>query len=1593
MANEDQLRDYLKRATVDLAETRQRLAEVTAARHEPIAVVGMSTRYPGGADTTDAFWDLLVTGRDPVAEVPPERWNAEDYYNPDRRSVGTTYTKQGAFLTGDIAGWDAELFGLSPLEALRTDPQQRLLMELVWEAFEDAGTPPSRLAGSRTGVMVGLMDSGQYGRLEIERMGNGVFADPYFGQGVATNVAAGRLAYHFDLRGPAMTVDTACSSSLVGVHLAVESLRSGGCDLAVAAGVYLIIQPDTFVQTCATSMLAPDNRCKTFDQSADGYVLGEGGGVVVLERLSSALRNRRRIHAVLRGSAVNQDGRSNGLTAPNRSAQVDVITSALADAGVRPEDVAYVEAHGSGTRLGDAIELAALHDVFGRRPADRPVHIGAIKSAIGHTQSAAGMAGLVKTIMVLQHGEVPANRNYAEPADAIPGDGTVRPVTDPVRLSTEDDQPVVAGVSSFGWSGTNAHVVLETAPRPQPAAGHEGPYVLGVSAASAPALKARVTALTEWLEAHPEADLADVEHTLLTGRPDMAVRHAVTCTDRADALAQLAASAEHVTPVTAKRRPRVAFLLPGTGDQYRGLGRELYRSEPVYAAAIDECVALAEQSCGVDLRPLLFPAPDDADRPADDLATLLGRGDGTGKANPDELDDAVLAHPFLFTVEYALAKLFAHWGVRPDLLVGYSLGEYVAACVAGVFSLADALYVIGERARLIAAAPAGQMLAAAADATRVRAALSDVDGVEVAALNGPAMTVLSGAAEPVAAAAARLTADGIANRPLRSAHAFHSSLLAPARDELTAVLDKVDKHAPTTTIVSNSTGTTLTADEATSSAYWAEHLVRPVRFADGVRHCVEQGVDVFVELGAGQTLGGLVRQNLDAAAAVGVFGTLPSAWTGMRGASDADVPTALAAVRARLWERGVAVDWTAGRDGAQLLSLPTYPFQRTRFWPDATQQTPLVIPGSLAAQQLGQPQDRYYVPSWRRDTVRPGGAEPFTGPLVVFADQDGIGTALADLAEASGIPVLEVVPGTELRRDGRRVVIDPAVPAHYQEVFAGLTADDEAPVHVAYLWGLRAAQETPVYATDAELTSAIEHGYDHLLHTVQALGERLTRKPVRLLTVSRSAVEVLGGDALAPQQSVVHGLGRTVRREYAAVDWRGADIDEQQPAALAEALRYELQRPEQDGLAAWRRGRRWSQEWVEPEPSTTDEQSPWRTDGVYLITGGTRGLGMTLAKHLARAGVRKLALVGRSPILRDRVPEPDSPAAHTLTDVAELEAAGVEVLLLAADAGKPDQLRAALHDCRAHFGALHGIVHAAGLPSSGMVQRQTAAGTRAVLAPKIAAMGPLAELFGPDTPAEQRPELLVLYSSAVTAFGGIGEGDYCAANTVLDSYGAALAAAGTSTVVTVAWGPWLHDAWQSALSGSASELAERAGAYRRKYGFTDNGGCALLDRAVRRGDGNVLALRQSIADSLREWSALGDLDSLVEASVVAPAGERFPRPRLRTEFVAPRNDTERAIAEVWQAYLGIEQVGVNDPFFDLGGNSLVGMAMVLAVEKQLDTTIAPAVLFEHPTVAQFAAAVRPAAGTGASTPQDVVAISSARGQRRRRARANRGNEG
>ncbi|WP_380280640.1 type I polyketide synthase [Kitasatospora purpeofusca] len=917
-SKEEKLVEYLKWVTADLQKTRQRLVELESGRQEPIAIIGMACRFPGGVRSPEELWRLVDDGVDAVAGFPVDRgWDLEALYDADPERAGTSYTRRGGFLH-DAGGFDPAFFGISPREAMATDPQQRLLLETAWEAFERAGVDPASLRGSRTGVFAGVMYSDYAGRFEQAPQEY----EAFLGNGSAGSVASGRVSYTFGLEGPAVSVDTACSSSLVAMHLASRSLRQGESDLALAGGVAVMSTPGLFVEFSRQRGLSPDGRCRSFADAADGTGFSEGAGLLLLERLSDAQRNGHPVLAVIRGSAVNQDGASNGLTAPNGPSQVRVIRQALADAGLEAGEVDAVEAHGTGTTLGDPIEAQALLATYGQgRPADRPLRLGSIKSNIGHSQAAAGAAGVIKMVMAMRHRTLPRSLHIDAPSAQVDwAAGAVELLTE-ARSWEDGGRPRRAGVSSFGISGTNAHVIVEEAPAPPAATAAEPASVLSapawpLSARTEAALREQAERLAEFTAEREDVTEAEIARAL-AGRAGFDHRAVVVAGDRAQRLSGLRALARDGSGpgvVTGRGHGRpdgaTAFLFTGQGSQRLGMGRRLHAEEPVFARALEEVAERLDRRLERPLFEVLFAAPRSPE------AALLDRTDYTQAA--------------LFAIEVALFRLLEHRGVTPDYLLGHSVGEVVAAHVAGVLSLDDAAVLVAARGRLMRSARGdGSMVALQASEEETLALLAGFEEVvAVAAVNGPNATVISGDAAAVAEVAGAWRASGHRTKRLKVSHAFHSAHMDGILDEFREAVAGLEFHEPAIPVVSNLTGVAATSEQLRSPDYWARQIRGTVRFLDGVRFLEEQGVRAFLELGPDAVLTALARDGL--AAEPALLAPLLRA--------DRPEPAAVQGALAQVWVRGGAVDWRAGapRTARDLSAeLPTYAFQHRRYWLEA----------------------------------------------------------------------------------------------------------------------------------------------------------------------------------------------------------------------------------------------------------------------------------------------------------------------------------------------------------------------------------------------------------------------------------------------------------------------------------------------------------------------------------------------------------------------------------------------------------------------------------------------------------------------------------
>lgn len=902
----DSLRNQSSKKLAMLA-VRLRATEHQRFASEPVAVIGMGCRFPGGADTPEQFWRFLQSGGNGIVDIPPDRWDVDTYYDPNPDTPGKSYSRWGGFLH-DIAQFDPAFFNISPREAQQMDPRQRLLLETAWEALEHAAYAPEALSGSRAGVFVGHM-AGDYHALLADNLD---LVDSYVSTGVLDSLLANRLSYALNLQGPSLSVDTACSSALIALYLACQSLREDECNLALVGGINLMLTPEMQVMGAKAGILSPVGRCNTFSNDADGFVRSEGCGVVVLKRLADALMDKDPILAVVRGAAVNQDGRTNGIAAPNGYSQQRVIRQALRNALLDASQVTFIETHGTGTLVGDPIEVEALTAVYGSPSPQGPCFLGAVKTNIGHLEGAAGIAGIIKMVLCLHKGAIPPNINFSKLNPHINLDQTR------VQLPLAAQPWSVAqglrygAVSSFGIGGTNGHIILEEAPQPPPASPSvERPrHIVALSAKSAPALAALAGKYQVFIAAHPAAALSDIAFTANAGRNHFAHRVAIAAASPEAFAERLQQRQPNRTACTELPVPKTAFLFTGQGSQYTGMGRELYETQPSFRKTLDRCAEILGSELQQPLLDVLYPA----------------------SASPVLINETAYAQPTLFALEYALANLWLSWGIRPDWVMGHSVGEYVAACIAGVFSLEDGLRLIAARGRLMQALPQnGSMVAVIADETTVRSALNPYTrDVAIAAVNGPRSLVLSGERQAVQAIVALLQEDGVEARPLTVSHAFHSPLVEPMLAEFEQVARTVRYALPRLNLISNVTGQRV-QQEVTQPAYWVRHARETVRFADGMTTLEQQGGNVFIEIGPKPTLTAIGQQCVSASGSVWVPSLRPpqSAWR--------QILESLGT----LYERGLPVDWIGfDRDYARRkVALPTYPFQRQRYWLAAAPRT------------------------------------------------------------------------------------------------------------------------------------------------------------------------------------------------------------------------------------------------------------------------------------------------------------------------------------------------------------------------------------------------------------------------------------------------------------------------------------------------------------------------------------------------------------------------------------------------------------------------------------------------------------------------------
>ncbi|MFF5113896.1 type I polyketide synthase [Streptosporangium sp. NPDC000509] len=1573
MADEQKLLGYLRRVTADLQQAQQRLREAEAKDREPIAVIAAGCRFPGGVRSPEELWRLVAEGRDGVSEFPGDRgWDVETLYDPELTRPGTSYTREGGFLY-DAGDFDAGSFGISPREALAADPQQRLLLEVSWEAFERAGVDLTSLKGSQTGVFVGAFSSG-YGT-GLDALPEGV--EGHLLTGNSTAVISGRVAYVFGLKGPAVTVDTACSSSLVALHWACESLRRGESTLALAGGVTVMATPEAFVEFSRQRGLARDGRCKAFSDDADGTGWGEGAGMLLLERLSDARRNGHPILGVIRGSAVNQDGASNGLSAPNGVSQQRVIRRALANAGLAAFDVDAVEAHGTGTTLGDPIEAQALLAAYGGdRPQDRPLWLGSIKSNIGHTQAAAGVAGVIKMLMALRAGVLPATLHVSEPSSHVDWTaGNVRLLTEPVEWPDDVDRPRRAGVSSFGVSGTNAHVIVEQAPAAEGASGEPGEVrepapmlalpggaaAWAVSAKSAPVLRAQLDRLLAYAEDHPGRPAADIG-LALAARTAFPHRVVVVGRDREELLAGVrglisgdtvtgaitGAAGGTTTGVAAGTPGKTVFVFPGQGSQWAGMATELLAASPIFAAHLADC----ERA--------LAPFVDWS------LSAVL-----RGEAGAPPLDRVDVVQPVLWAVMVSLARLWSGYGIRPDAVIGHSQGEIAAATVAGALSLEDGARVAALRSRAIGDVLAGRggMVSVGLPVDELTARLEPWrDRISVAAVNGARSVVVSGVPDALDELIDGLTGEGVRARKVPVDYASHSAQVEELRERLLQDLGPIEPRSGEVPMISTVTGDWIDTT-GLDAEYWYTNLRRTVGFDGAVRALAAQGYGVFVETSPHPVLTMGLQETFDALGHDAVV-------TGTLRRDEGGLPRLLASA-AELHVRGVTVDWSGLYPGARPVDLPTYAFQRRRYWLEspAAVRAPAADPVDTAfweavehGNALSLADDLRVAPdvlnemlpalsSWRRRTReratidfwryrvawRPVG-EPVGGTLTgswlvaLPADDAPATTAVVAGLARNGARVIPLEVGGQDRAALASALRDRLADESVTGVLSLLALDEHLhPVHPGLSRGTAATVTLVQALSDAGVTAPLWAVTSGAVDTGASGAEQTSRaEPGR------------SGDA-APFQAQVWGIGTVLALDHPDT-WGGlVDLPPSPDERAVDRLCGVLAGPGgEEQLAVRQNGilaRRMVRAPIGAVESASGSGGVRRLSGTALVTGGTGGVGAHVARWLAGRGVEHLLLTSR----RGRAAE----GAAELE--AELAALGVTVTIAACDVADREDLRRLLDSLPAEY-PLRAVVHAAGVVRDGAPLPGTTVEEFAEVGlAKVVGARHLDELLG-DRPLD----LFALFSSGAAVWGQGGQAAYAAANAFLDALAARRRARGTAATC-VAWGAW----------GGGGMVDDEVGSRLRRLGvraMEPSSATAALGQALDHDESHLvvadidwsrfapaytLSRSRPLLRALPEVTAILDDGDAEEETDGAPLTARLSG-LPEEERLDVLREAIRAHAARVLGHPGPDAVDAHQNFLEAGFDSLTSMELRNGLVKATGLRMPATVIFDYPNPSDLA---------------------------------------
>lgn len=1475
-----------------------------------VAVIGMAGRFPGAANL-DEYWNLLRSGTEAISTFSDEELLEAGVDAATLSQKG--YVRAGGMLK-DAELFDAKFFNFTPLEAEITDPQQRVFLEVAWAALEHAGYDTARYPG-RIGIYGGTSHPNYF--LEYIFPNEQLIAaagEVQIGIGNDKDFLCSRVAYKLNLRGPALTVQTACSTSLVAVHLACQAILNGECEIAMAGGVSIQDIKKRGYLYAEDGISSPDGKCRAFDAAARGTVRGSGAGVVVLKSLADAINDGDEIHGVILGSAINNDGGAkSGFSAPSADGQASAVAEAMAIAGVEPDDISYIEAHGTGTVLGDPIELSALQSVFGKTTTRRNFcGLGSVKTNIGHLDAAAGIAGLLKTLLALKHRQLPASLHFKTANPYFDMENSAFYVNAGLRDWLADAEVRRAGVSSFGIGGTNAHLIVEEFIPAAAEVDAGAPQLLILSAKSGGALSAAAAELERFVRAETAAPLSDLAYTYRMGRRQFGHRRFLVANSKhqlADLLRHPAGESgtvlgeQHVAPT-------LVFMFPGQGSQKVGMGRSLYAQGGEFASVVDACCAQLVDDLGLDLRSVLFAANDSDVQAGHWMAQTR------------------FAQPALFVIEYALARQFNAWGVKQQAMIGHSVGELVAACLAGVFSLQDALKLVAVRGRLMGATAPGKMVAVFADQARIEPLLNE--GVSISAVNSPRSVTVAGNDAAVAALMATLGQQGIAHHVLDVGHAFHTEMMDAILPEFMRACFSIKLQSPTIPFVSGVTGTWITSEQALSPAYWVSHLRLPVRFSSALAELGHKGKLFLLELGPGQILARLAKQHsgLDAVSHATLVETP---------AQDAQVPLLYAV--GQLWLSGIELDWSRfGQGTGRRVSLPTYPFERSRFGLDRPKgRLPAATTGARRALRSW-----FYVPSWKRaEQAPPAGTSRGDGCHLVFLDDGDAAVEYFDSLRSAGGAVCAVRMGEVFsysEKDG--YTINARQPADYDRLVKMVIASHGALSAITHCWNLSARHCAPDLSLHAGLYS--------LVYVARAFNGAHTGASLDMAVVANGLFAIHGDEDVSPRKAPLLSACKLIPLEYPRIRCRAIDLTINASGRLGPrlttALVQEVRHVSGENCIGLRGDFRWAPCYDELKEFATGYS--FRDGGHYVITGGLGGIGLLFAKYIAeQCPTATITLLGRS-----RLPEHDgAPHAGPLdtrggaSQLRALQRSGVNVTYLAADVAAIQDMTAAA-DVLFASGPVRGVFHAAGVAGGGLMERLVPDEAAAAMAAKVEGTLILERLF--DT---RDLDFFVLCSSLSAVAPRVGQVDYCAANLFLDTFAQKRCLDHGAKVIAVNWGSWgeVGMAVQLALpKGRAGESGQRAA------GTIANADAPFLFDAVLSHAGSRLLVSPVELNQVElEMAALNALYSRPEVVAEHARLGIVERSGLTSAYRAPDGDVDRMLAEIWGKLFGIDHVGVDDNFFELGGHSLLAVQIVAEIRRAFEVDIPLRSLLELQTIA------------------------------------------